>query len=172
MLFFVTDLAAIRKILENETGGTSCPSCKMPFDKGKKRKLIDTCGHEICYMCMFKNESCTICINTQRQHRMQEVQQQRGSEGSSVAGKSWNALDYTRLNPTAEKKWFRGMALKIFYAFREIAKKKKEKKKFHVTTSTFINFMPISILYDHMKIKFNAWMLYNCIISPEIHWCD
>lgn len=66
--YFVTDLAAIRKILENEAGGTCCPSCKMPFDKGKKRKLIDTCGHAKCYSCMFKNESCTICANTHRHH--------------------------------------------------------------------------------------------------------
>lgn len=33
----------------------------MPFDKGKKRKLIDTCGHERCYSCMFRNEACPIC---------------------------------------------------------------------------------------------------------------
>ncbi|XP_065085267.1 protein TANC2 isoform X2 [Ochlerotatus camptorhynchus] len=33
----------------------------MPFDKGKKRKLIDTCGHERCYSCMFRNEICPIC---------------------------------------------------------------------------------------------------------------
>jgi hypothetical protein len=69
---FVIDLAAIRKILENEAGGVCCPSCKMPFDKGKKRKLIDTCGHAKCYSCMFKNESCTICANTQR-HHIQEM---------------------------------------------------------------------------------------------------
>lgn len=66
--YFVTDLAAIRKILENEAGGSCCPSCKMLFDKGKKRKLIDTCGHAKCYSCMFKNESCTICANTHRHH--------------------------------------------------------------------------------------------------------
>ncbi|CAH1729763.1 unnamed protein product [Chironomus riparius] len=63
------DLAAIRKILETEAGATCCPSCDMPFDKGKKRKLIDTCGHAKCYTCMFKNESCTICANTQRHHQ-------------------------------------------------------------------------------------------------------
>jgi hypothetical protein len=33
----------------------------MPFDKGKKRKLIDTCGHERCYGCMFRNEACPLC---------------------------------------------------------------------------------------------------------------
>lgn len=65
--FLFPDLAAIRKILENETGGSMCPSCQMPFDKGKKRKLIDTCGHEICYSCMFRNESCTIC-KMQKEH--------------------------------------------------------------------------------------------------------
>jgi hypothetical protein len=33
----------------------------MPFDKGKKRRLIDNCGHERCYSCMFTNESCPVC---------------------------------------------------------------------------------------------------------------
>ncbi|XP_066953977.1 protein TANC2 isoform X17 [Macrobrachium rosenbergii] len=33
----------------------------MPFDKGKKRKLIDQCGHERCYSCLFKSETCPIC---------------------------------------------------------------------------------------------------------------
>lgn len=33
----------------------------MPFDKGKKRRLIDNCGHERCYSCMFTNESCPLC---------------------------------------------------------------------------------------------------------------
>lgn len=68
--FFFADLAAIRKILENEAGVSCCPTCKIPFDKGKKRKLIDTCGHAKCYSCMFKNESCTICANTHRHHHL------------------------------------------------------------------------------------------------------
>ena len=34
----------------------------MPFDKGRKRKLVDTCGHERCYSCMFKNEACPLCF--------------------------------------------------------------------------------------------------------------
>lgn len=61
--FFFTDLAAIRRLLDSETsgGGTTCPSCEMPFDKGKKRRLIDTCGHERCYTCMFTNEACPLC---------------------------------------------------------------------------------------------------------------
>ncbi|KAB0802170.1 hypothetical protein PPYR_04356 [Photinus pyralis] len=33
----------------------------MPFDKGKKRRLIDNCGHERCYSCMFTNEVCPLC---------------------------------------------------------------------------------------------------------------
>ncbi|KAH9639777.1 hypothetical protein HF086_016358 [Spodoptera exigua] len=42
----------------------------MPFDKGKKRKLIDTCGHERCYSCMFRNEACPTCArNNQAQRR-------------------------------------------------------------------------------------------------------
>ncbi|XP_066906221.1 protein TANC2 isoform X5 [Halyomorpha halys] len=56
----VLDLAAIRKLLEEEEEEI-CPSCEMPFDKGKKRKLIDSCGHERCYSCMFKNEQCPLC---------------------------------------------------------------------------------------------------------------
>ncbi|XP_073955554.1 zinc-RING finger and ankyrin repeat domain-containing protein rolling pebbles isoform X2 [Choristoneura fumiferana] len=63
------DLAAIRQLLESETGGTNCPSCNMPFDKGKKRKLIDTCGHERCYACMFRNEACPICARNSQGRR-------------------------------------------------------------------------------------------------------
>ncbi|XP_076455894.1 uncharacterized protein LOC143290385 isoform X2 [Babylonia areolata] len=38
-----------------------CPSCRLPFDSGKKRRLIDTCGHERCYSCMFSSEICPLC---------------------------------------------------------------------------------------------------------------
>ncbi|KAG5879492.1 hypothetical protein JTB14_026360 [Gonioctena quinquepunctata] len=56
------NLAAIRRLLEQEhSAGTTCPSCEMPFDKGKKRRLIDNCGHERCYSCMFTNEACPLC---------------------------------------------------------------------------------------------------------------
>lgn len=34
----------------------------MPFDKGKKRRLIDSCGHERCYSCLFRSESCPLCL--------------------------------------------------------------------------------------------------------------
>ncbi|CAH2255336.1 jg15410 [Pararge aegeria aegeria] len=62
-------LAALRQLLDSETGGTTCPSCNMPFDKGKKRKLIDTCGHERCYSCMFRNEACPICARKSQGRR-------------------------------------------------------------------------------------------------------
>ncbi|CAE1245244.1 unnamed protein product [Acanthosepion pharaonis] len=39
----------------------SCPSCHLPFDKGKKRRLIDSCGHERCYSCMFDVDKCPLC---------------------------------------------------------------------------------------------------------------
>jgi hypothetical protein len=34
----------------------------MPFDKGKKRRLIDSCGHERCYSCLFRSEACPLCL--------------------------------------------------------------------------------------------------------------
>ncbi|XP_017764985.1 PREDICTED: protein TANC2 isoform X3 [Eufriesea mexicana] len=43
-------------------GGSTCPSCEMPFDKGKKRRLIDSCGHERCYSCLFRSEACPLCL--------------------------------------------------------------------------------------------------------------
>lgn len=61
LVFGFSDLAAIRKLLEEGDGDETCPSCGMPFDKGKKRKLIDSCGHERCYACMFRNEGCPLC---------------------------------------------------------------------------------------------------------------
>lgn len=57
--FLFSDLFTLQKSFE-EVNGT-CPSCNMPFDKGKKRKLIDTCGHERCYSCLFRNEVCPLC---------------------------------------------------------------------------------------------------------------
>ncbi|XP_008546843.1 protein TANC2 isoform X3 [Microplitis demolitor] len=59
------DLAQIRALVES-TGmlaGSMCPSCEMPFDKGKKRRLIDSCGHERCYSCLFRSEACPICCH-------------------------------------------------------------------------------------------------------------
>ena len=57
--FFFADLDVIREL--NMDGGEICPICHMPFDKGKKRKLTDACGHERCYMCMFNHDTCPLC---------------------------------------------------------------------------------------------------------------
>ncbi|XP_013066522.2 uncharacterized protein LOC106054975 isoform X1 [Biomphalaria glabrata] len=46
-----------------------CPACHRPFDAGKKRKLIDSCGHERCYTCMFNSEKCPICDAQARMQR-------------------------------------------------------------------------------------------------------
>ncbi|XP_018398120.1 PREDICTED: protein TANC2 [Cyphomyrmex costatus] len=60
----VLDLAQIRALVESTgmLGGSTCPSCEMPFDKGKKRRLIDSCGHERCYSCLFRSEICPLCL--------------------------------------------------------------------------------------------------------------
>ncbi|XP_012276088.1 protein TANC1 isoform X2 [Orussus abietinus] len=60
----VLDLAQIRALVESSGmfGGATCPSCEMPFDKGKKRRLIDSCGHERCYSCLFRSEACPLCL--------------------------------------------------------------------------------------------------------------
>ncbi|XP_024892263.1 protein TANC2 isoform X4 [Temnothorax curvispinosus] len=60
----VLDLAQIRALVESTgmLGGSTCPSCEMPFDKGKKRRLIDSCGHERCYSCLFRSEVCPLCL--------------------------------------------------------------------------------------------------------------
>lgn len=55
------DLGLIHQLnMDSDTGGV-CPICHMPFDKGKKRRLIDACGHERCYMCMFNHDTCPLC---------------------------------------------------------------------------------------------------------------
>ena len=83
---FSSDLNAVRRLMSNDAtpllsrtsrdssapnssssssrkfGENLCPSCRMPFDKAKKRRLVDTCGHERCYACMFRNETCPICV--------------------------------------------------------------------------------------------------------------
>uniref|UniRef100_A0A1A9ZKN1 RING-type domain-containing protein n=1 Tax=Glossina pallidipes TaxID=7398 RepID=A0A1A9ZKN1_GLOPL len=56
------DLHSIRRLLEHDTSDAICPTCRISFDKGKRRKLIDTCGHERCYSCMFRNDQCPMCM--------------------------------------------------------------------------------------------------------------
>ncbi|KAI9588346.1 hypothetical protein GQX74_004191 [Glossina fuscipes] len=56
------NLHSIRRLLEHDTSDAICPTCRISFDKGKRRKLIDTCGHERCYSCMFRNDQCPMCM--------------------------------------------------------------------------------------------------------------
>ncbi|KAK4881567.1 hypothetical protein RN001_004886 [Aquatica leii] len=74
------DLAAIRRLLDIGGNAENCPSCNMPFDKGKKRRLIDNCGHERCYSCMFTNEICPLCSSNVTDH-VNTYQNQLGCQG-------------------------------------------------------------------------------------------
>ncbi|CAB4055410.1 unnamed protein product [Lepeophtheirus salmonis] len=38
-----------------------CPTCGCPFDLGKKRRVIDSCGHERCFSCLYAHEVCSLC---------------------------------------------------------------------------------------------------------------
>ncbi|XP_052255531.1 protein TANC2-like isoform X2 [Dreissena polymorpha] len=38
-----------------------CPTCHLPYDASRKRRLIDACGHERCWSCMFSKEECPLC---------------------------------------------------------------------------------------------------------------
>lgn len=57
------DIQTVKKMMmDTTTGLPSCPSCHMPFDKGKRRRLIDNCGHELCYSCIYTSEHCPLCL--------------------------------------------------------------------------------------------------------------
>lgn len=69
--------------------GGICPNCRMPFDKGKKRKLIDQCGHERCYSCLFKSETCPICALQAPPKKLQHSQSRPSLSpppGSAIPG--------------------------------------------------------------------------------------
>ncbi|GFQ86520.1 protein TANC2 [Trichonephila clavata] len=38
-----------------------CCSCKLPFDTGKKRCVVDSCGHYRCYACLCAQDACPVC---------------------------------------------------------------------------------------------------------------
>ncbi|GFU76337.1 protein TANC2 [Trichonephila clavipes] len=59
-----------------DNGGTICPTCCTPFDKGKHRKLIDACGHELCYMCI-NSDHCPLCVY-HAQAQQQRISQENG----------------------------------------------------------------------------------------------
>lgn len=69
--FLILDLPAISKLLEAENCGRVCAGCNKPFDKGKKRKVTDACGHVRCYSCLIQSEKCPLCA-TMRPHDMVE----------------------------------------------------------------------------------------------------
>ena len=41
--------------------GPGCPSCGLAYDSSKRRMLVDSCGHERCYQCLFTSENCPQC---------------------------------------------------------------------------------------------------------------
>jgi len=45
----------------SQSDGLICPGCHQPFDIGKRRMLLDSCGHERCYSCLFLSENCPLC---------------------------------------------------------------------------------------------------------------
>ncbi|XP_022237488.1 protein TANC2-like isoform X1 [Limulus polyphemus] len=56
------DVQTVKKMMIGvDSSIPRCPSCHMPFDKGKKRRLIDNCGHERCYSCIFNSDQCPLC---------------------------------------------------------------------------------------------------------------
>jgi len=48
-----------------------CPTCRLPFDTGRKRRLLDACGHERCYSCVFLQENCPVCHDSTVQNSLQ-----------------------------------------------------------------------------------------------------
>ncbi|XP_069974688.1 protein TANC2 isoform X10 [Penaeus vannamei] len=68
--------------------GGICPICRMPFDKGKKRKLIDQCGHERCYSCLFKSETCPICALQAPPKKLQHAQSRSSISPAGGPGRS------------------------------------------------------------------------------------
>ncbi|XP_076322873.1 protein TANC2-like isoform X3 [Tachypleus tridentatus] len=52
-----------RKMMKDvDSNAPCCPSCHIPFDKGKRRRLIDSCGHERCFTCVANTEGCNLCV--------------------------------------------------------------------------------------------------------------
>ncbi|XP_071942974.1 protein TANC2-like isoform X2 [Antedon mediterranea] len=57
-----------------EENPIECPVCQQPYDRGKKRRLTDSCGHARCFTCMFATEECPICTNKALGNEKMEVQ--------------------------------------------------------------------------------------------------
>merc|ERR1711971_124640 len=55
------DRSSLRQIVTSPKLAGSCPPCHVAYDRGNKRRLVDSCGHERCYSCIGRNEKCAIC---------------------------------------------------------------------------------------------------------------
>ncbi|XP_021368868.1 protein TANC2-like isoform X2 [Mizuhopecten yessoensis] len=60
------DLDVIRELNMDGHSMDICPVCHMPFDKGRKRRLVEACGHEFCFACLVTYERCPMCDNKSR----------------------------------------------------------------------------------------------------------
>ena len=58
------------KIFSDDETSTStttaaiCPSCQLAYNTGQRRMLVDSCGHQRCYQCMFTTSSCPQCAQS------------------------------------------------------------------------------------------------------------
>merc|ERR1712142_128708 len=57
------DRSSLTRLVSSPLPGT-CPSCRMPYDRSQKRRLVDSCGHERCYSCIGRNDGCSVCKQT------------------------------------------------------------------------------------------------------------
>jgi len=55
--------SSLTRLVSPPQPGT-CPSCRMPYDRSYKRRLVDSCGHERCYTCIGRNDICSLCLQT------------------------------------------------------------------------------------------------------------
>jgi len=63
----IADVNVVKQLNTMETQMMNrCPACRKPFDLGKRRRLVDTCGHERCHSCMFNSDQCPVCSDSDR----------------------------------------------------------------------------------------------------------
>ena len=64
------DVNVVKQLNTMETQAMECcPACRKPFDLGKQRRLVDTCGHVRCHSCMFNSDKCPVCSDSDRKFR-------------------------------------------------------------------------------------------------------
>eukprot|EP00794_Sanderia_malayensis_P003520 gene3520-4021_t len=50
-----------------------CPSCGTRYDDNRKRRVIDSCGHPKCILCLFKDEkTCSLCEKSKNSSNIQQ----------------------------------------------------------------------------------------------------